>query len=54
MGDRFYMVISGELKAFKYNNKIKRDVEVLSYKENMYFGELSLINNSPRRATIIT
>ncbi len=54
MADRFYMVISGELDAYKYNNNLNKDVEVLNYRENMYFGELALINNSPRKATIIT
>ena len=30
MADRFYMVISGELDAYKYNNNLNKDVEVVN------------------------
>lgn len=50
-GDRFYLIESGEAKALKKQEDGSEQV-VFEYKENDYFGELALINNEKRKATI--
>ena len=50
-GDRFYLIQSGEAKAFQKQEDGSEKV-VFEYKENDYFGELALINNEKRKATI--
>lgn len=45
-GDRFYLVEEGQLSATKNGS------EVMSYKRGDYFGELSLIQNDVRAATV--
>lgn len=47
-GHIFYFVKNGTLKATKDG-----EGEVFSYKENDYFGELSLLRDAPRAANII-
>ncbi|OJJ39127.1 hypothetical protein ASPWEDRAFT_49182 [Aspergillus wentii DTO 134E9] len=49
-GDAFYLLESGEAEAFK------EDVEgpVKFYKRGDYFGELALLDDKPRAASIIT
>jgi len=47
-GDVFYFVEEGELIAYKKLNPNKPDVEVKRYHELSYFGELCLIQNTPR------
>ncbi|CAD8127332.1 unnamed protein product [Paramecium sonneborni] len=49
-GDKFYMVAEGTLIA--YREVDGQQVEVLKYKAGDYFGELALINNVPRQATV--
>jgi len=46
-GDKFYIVEEGELYALKDEKK------VLEYKTGMYFGELALLQNQPRAASVI-
>lgn len=46
-GNKFYIVESGTLYA------MKDDVRVKEYKAGDYFGELALLKNQPRAATII-
>jgi len=46
-GNRFYLVQAGELTASKDGK------EVLKYKVGDYFGELALLNNEKRAATIV-
>lgn len=49
-GDRFYFVQKGTADAIKRDNGV--DKKVFEYKENDYFGELSLLNNDKRQASI--
>ena len=49
-GDCFYMIMAGEAVALKdEESEIK---EVFNYKEGDYFGELALLNDEPRAASI--
>lgn len=45
-GDTFYLIITGNAVALKDN------VEVMRYKRGDYFGELALLRNTPRAATV--
>ncbi|KAJ5760807.1 cAMP-dependent protein kinase regulatory subunit [Penicillium odoratum] len=47
-GDAFYLLESGEAEAFK------GDVPVKSYHRGDYFGELALLDDKPRAASIVT
>lgn len=53
-GDTFYMIMKGEGVALKNNQKNGKEEVVFEYKENMYFGELSLLKEQPRAASIKT
>ena len=50
-GNVFYLVISGEAYATKLISG--QHLKVKWYKEGDYFGELSLLKNTPRAASII-
>ena len=50
-GDIFFMVESGKLVALKSENG-GAEKEVANYTENDYFGELALVHDIPRQATI--
>lgn len=50
-GSRFYLVEKGELSASKGESSSAR--EVLQYKPGDYFGELALIKNESRAATVV-
>ena len=52
-GDTFYMIESGHAIATKTLSIGEAPVEVLKYKEGDYFGELSLLRDTPRAANII-
>lgn len=47
-GDAFYLLESGEAEAFKNGATVK------SYHRGDYFGELALLDDKPRAATIVT
>lgn len=47
-GDRFYVIESGTCIAEKSGEK------VMDYSEGCYFGELALLRNQPRAATVIS
>ena len=49
-GDAFYLLESGEAEAFK------RGIEgpVMSYKRGDYFGELALLDDKPRAASVVS
>lgn len=46
-GDKFYIVEEGNLYAMKQGNR------VMDYKPASYFGELALLKNQPRAASIV-
>lgn len=50
-GNSFYFLEDGEAEALKKNSEGKEEV-VYHYKENDYFGELALINDMPRQASV--
>jgi len=50
-GDKFYLLVEGEAVASKmYSGSAAQDV--MDYKVGDYFGELSLLRNEPRAATV--
>lgn len=51
-GDRLYFVIEGNLVAEKDNAKTGRKDIVFKYKEKEYFGEIALMKNTVRQASI--
>ena len=53
-GDTFYMIMKGEGEATKKNPTSGLEEVVYKYNENMYFGELSLLKDEPRAASIRT
>ncbi|KRX06887.1 Cyclic nucleotide-binding protein [Pseudocohnilembus persalinus] len=52
-GDMFYMVEDGDLVALKIMQPGGDYQEVMSYTTGMYFGELALLKNQPRAASIL-
>lgn len=52
-GNTFYLIIEGKAVAFKKNPLSGEDEEVYKYRETMYFGELALLGDQPRAASII-
>jgi len=52
-GDVLYLVDSGTLDCFKSQNGNDEMVKVRDYKSGDAFGELALLYNAPRAATII-
>lgn len=52
-GDTFYLILEGEAKALKFNPNSNKNEVVMQYKEKMYFGELSLLKDIPRQASIV-
>jgi cAMP-dependent protein kinase regulator len=51
-GDRLYFVIEGNLVAEKDNPKTNKKDVVFKYKEKEYFGEIALMKNTVRQASI--
>lgn len=45
-GNKFYMIAEGHLQAEKSGTK------VFEFKAGDYFGEISLVRNTPRQATV--
>ena len=52
VGDKFYLIEEGTADAFKLDEH-GHESKVYEYRENDYFGELSLLKNEARKATII-
>jgi len=50
-GDKFYIVEDGSLKATKEVDGVEKTV--LEYKAGDYFGELALLKNQPRAASVL-
>ena len=53
-GDRLYFIVSGNLVAEKENTKLGKKEIVYKYKDKEYFGELALIRNTVRQASVRT
>lgn len=51
-GDKVYFVMEGNLVAEKMNPQTNKTEVVFNYKEKEYFGEISLIKNTVRQASI--
>ena len=52
-GDSFYMIVDGSAVATKVVNLGQEAQVVKEYNSGDYFGELALINNAPRAASVI-
>ena len=52
VGNKLYIVLKGQLVALKKNQNGNQNV-VFQYKEGDYFGELSLISNKARAASVM-
>lgn len=52
-GDTFFLIEYGECIATKKNTIDQTPEVVLHYKANDYFGELALLRNAPRAASVI-
>lgn len=52
-GDKFYILEDGEAYAEKVFNEGEPAKRVLDYKKGNYFGELALIRNEPRAASVV-
>jgi cAMP-dependent protein kinase regulator len=48
-GEAFYLLESGEAEAYK----VGTEGSVKSYKKGDYFGELALLNDAPRAASVV-
>lgn len=51
VGNDFYMIIDGKAKAYKTVDGEERTV--MNYETGNYFGEIALLKNEPRAATVI-
>jgi cAMP-dependent protein kinase regulator len=52
-GNSFYLVIEGEATALKVNPATDKEEPVHDYRPKMYFGELALLRDEPRAASIV-
>ena len=50
-GEKFYLIEEGTASAFKTDSETG-EKEVFTYSSNDYFGELALLNNNKRQASI--
>lgn len=51
-GDSFYLIQSGRVKIVKIMGEIEKIIDILQPGE--FFGEMAILENAPRSATIIT
>ena len=51
-GNDLFVVDEGSLRCTKKDKKNGEEVHLLDYKKGMAFGELALLYNAPRAATI--
>lgn len=51
-GDRFYIIAEGRLIAEKKESPSAEVKKVFEYKEGDYFGEIALVKNTVRQASI--
>ena len=52
-GDRLYFILDGCADTYKKNAKGKDEL-VFKFNTNDYFGELALLKNAPRAATVVS
>lgn len=52
LGDVFYIILEGEAKVLQ-KNAVGEDEEVGRLKSSDYFGEIALLTNRPRAATVV-
>lgn len=52
-GDLFYMLDEGQAYATKVFKEGEKEAKVLDYNKGDYFGELALLRNEPRAASVI-
>jgi len=52
-GTSFYLIIDGDAQAWKLNPTSGKEEPVYEYHPKMYFGELALLKDEPRAASII-
>lgn len=53
-GDRFYLLVDGKAVAMKSFVKGQEPKKVMDYAAGSYFGELALLKNEPRAASVIS
>lgn len=53
VGNTFYMIAEGEAIAYKIFEEGGENTEVMQYKPGDYFGELALLRNEPRAASVV-
>lgn len=52
-GNTFYLIMEGEAEALKVNPATGKEEAVMQYHEKMYFGELALLKDTPRAASVV-
>lgn len=52
MGDRLYVIVEGRVAVVK-NYRTSHEVVLATLKETDYFGEMAILDNEPRSATIV-
>jgi len=52
-GDKFYLLEEGEAVALKVFVEGQEEKQVMAYKAGDYFGELALLRNEPRAASVV-
>ena len=53
IGDTFYMISEGEATAYKVFEEGGKEEEVMKYTYGDYFGEIALLKNEPRAASVV-
>ncbi|KAI8879346.1 camp-dependent protein kinase regulatory subunit [Backusella circina FSU 941] len=53
VGDQFYIIESGQAIVYKTDQSTGAQQQVNSLERGSYFGELALLNDSPRAATVV-
>jgi len=53
IGDIFYMISEGKATAYKRFEEGGKEEEVMKYSPGDYFGELALLKNEPRAASVV-